>query len=93
MTKSRTSIIILLLIIILLIITNPNEDHFISWIIEQENASNQVEEILDEVVGRTMLQATTSRDSYLIFSVFSVQEADKEILYIGFLRKIFFRIS
>ncbi len=92
MSKSSRILIICLLVLIFLAVTNPSQENFIDWILEQENNSSELEALFDEVIGRTILRATTDRENYVVFSVFTVQEAGEEIKYIGFLRRIFFQL-
>ncbi|MFP4015774.1 MAG: hypothetical protein ACLFUI_01965 [Halanaerobiales bacterium] len=95
MRKNVNIIIIMLLVAILLILTNPTKDQFISWAVNQaeNNADSEVERIFGDVIGRPVLEISTSRNSYLLFSIFTIDKGDNQGVFLGFMRYIFVKVS
>ena len=94
MKRISSLLIIFLLLVILMILTNPSQDQFVNWALEQaeQNASSGLERIIGDVIGKPVLHLATSRENYLLFSTFTVQQGGENSVYIGLLRIIFFKI-
>lgn len=75
MKSSQFLILLVLIIIILMAVTNPGINDYVIWISDQssEEASSQLEEILTNLVGEPMVRRTTSRDNYVIFSIYETE--------------------
>ncbi|MFP4661582.1 MAG: hypothetical protein ACLFPF_05275 [Halanaerobiales bacterium] len=95
MRKTISIIIVVLLIAILLILTNPSKDQFINWAMAQaeNNANSEVERILGDVIGRSVLELSTSRNSYLLFSTFTIDKGDNQGVFLGIMRFVFIKLS
>lgn len=93
----KNLMVFLILIIVLatfLAITNPNQEEFISWGVEQLQADseNELEKILEGTLGEQVLRTKTSRTNYVIFSIFSVENAGESAKYLGIVNQ-FFRLG
>jgi hypothetical protein len=89
--------VFLILIIVLatfLAITNPNQEGFISWGVEQlqEDSETDLGKILEGVIGEQVLRVKTSRTNYVIFSIFSVENSGESAKYLGIVNQ-FFRLG
>ncbi|MGM0444952.1 MAG: hypothetical protein ACQEQH_00965 [Bacillota bacterium] len=90
----KNLMVFLILIIVLatfLAITNPNQEEFISWGVEQLQADSEteLEKILEGTIGEQVLRAKTSRTNYVIFSIFSVENAGESAKYLGIVNQFF----
>lgn len=94
MKRFSNILIIVLLLLVLMALTNPGQEQFVDWAIEEWEAESEteLERILGSTIGRPVLQAATNRDDYIFFSVFTVEQSDEDAVYLGLLRFIFFRI-
>lgn len=63
---------------VLMAVTNPGIDDYINWVTDQnrQDASNRFEELLASFVGEPMIRTATSRDNYVIFSIFQTDMPD-----------------
>lgn len=90
----KSFLIFLILIIVVftfLVVTNPTKEEFISWGIQKMQAESETnfEKILEGIVGEQVLEAKTTRKSYLIFSIYSVASGEESIKYIGIIKNFF----
>ena len=78
MKSSQFFILLILVIMILMAVTNPGMDDYVSWAANQstEEASNQFEELLTRFVGEPMIRRATSRNNYVIFSIYETNIPD-----------------
>ncbi|MDZ7672155.1 MAG: DUF4359 domain-containing protein [Halanaerobiales bacterium] len=93
----KNFMVFLILIIVLatfLAITNPNQEDFISWGVEQlqEDSETDLGKILEGVIGEQVLRVKTSRTNYVIFSIFSVENSGESAKYLGIVNQ-FFRLG
>ncbi|MFW6035001.1 MAG: hypothetical protein ACOCRZ_01965 [Halothermotrichaceae bacterium] len=88
-------IIILLILATVLQATNPTEEQFVDWAYSRskENADTELEKILGTVVGKPVLMMATTRDDYYVYSIFTVDKAEKEAKFVGIFNNIFFKIK
>ncbi|MFW6022409.1 MAG: hypothetical protein ACOCQW_02695 [Halanaerobiaceae bacterium] len=95
MKKTVNVLIVLLLVVILLVLTNPSEEDFLDWSMQQleQESQSELEELLEGVIGRPVLQMATEKQDYLLFSIFTINKGGNSAVYIGFLRYIFIRIA
>ncbi len=86
--------IIVLLLVILMVLTNPTENQFIDWAMKQaeNNADSKIERILGDVLGRPVLQLSTTTQDYLAFSVFTIDKGDNQGVFLGLFRYIFIQL-
>jgi hypothetical protein len=87
------SLVLILLLGIILAITNRSQDEYISWIDKgmRTNTSNVFEEVAVSF-GVMLSNYTTTREDYIIFSVFTTEVPGDTIKTIGIL-KLFFVIG
>ncbi len=78
MKSSQFFILLILIIMILMAVTNPGMDDYVSWVADQssEEASNQFEELLTRFVGEPMIRGASSRNNYVIFSIYETNIPD-----------------
>ncbi|MFW6029987.1 MAG: hypothetical protein ACOCRO_06995 [Halanaerobiales bacterium] len=92
MQRAKNLLIIILLLAILMIITNPDQEDFINWAIEQEETDTALERKLGDVIKRPLLTLATSREDYILFSIFTIQETGEKTVYLGIFQNGFIRI-
>lgn len=94
MSRKGNIIIIVLLVAILLVVTNPTEQQFIDWALKKadNNAESKIEELLGNVIGRPVLQLSTTRKDFLLFSIFTVDKGDNHGIFLGLLKYIFIEL-
>lgn len=87
--------IIVLLLLVLMVLTNPTENQFIDWAMKQaeNNADSKIERIFGDVLGRPILQLSTTRSDYLAFSIFTIDKGNNQGIFLGFLRYIFIQLK
>ena len=87
--------IIVLLLSILMVLTNPSERQFIDWAVKQaeKNTDTRIEKILGDFLGRPILQMSTIRKDYLLFSVFIIDKSEEQGIFIGLLKYIFIELK
>jgi len=90
----KNLMIFLILIIVaatFLTITNPSQEEFISWGVEQLQADSETEfgRILEGVIGEQVLRVKTTRTNYVIFSIYSVENAGESVKYLGIIGQFF----
>lgn len=87
--------IIVLLLLTVLVLANPDKDDFINWAIKEveENSESEIEEFLGGVLGRPLLSMSTSREDYLLFSLFRINKTNDQGIYLGLLKYIFIKIK
>jgi len=78
MKFSQFLILIILIIMIFMAVTNPGMDDYVDWVTDQsrEEASNRFEELVASFVGETMVRRVTSRDNYVLFSIYETDIPD-----------------
>lgn len=90
----KNLMIFLILIIVaatFLTITNPNQEEFINWGVQQLQADSETdfEKILEGVIGEQVLRVKTTRTNYVIFSIYSVENAGESVKYLGIIDQFF----
>ena len=90
----KNFLIFLILILVaatFLAITNPTKDEFISWGVQEMQAESEtdLEKIIEGVVGEQVLKVKSTRENYVIFSIFTVDSGEEDIRYIGILEQFF----
>lgn len=87
-------LILILVAATFLAITNPTKDEFISWGVEeiQSQSETELEKIIEGVVGREVLELKTSRTNYVVFSIYTVDNGQDSMRYLGIISQ-FFRLS
>jgi len=78
MKSSQFFILLILVIMILMAVTNPGMDDYVSWVADQssEDATSRFEELITSFVGEPMIRRATSRDNYVIFSIYETDIPD-----------------
>lgn len=78
MKISQFLILFVLVIMVLMAVTNPGLDDYVNWVTAQarENASNRFEELMASFVGEPMIRAATTRNNYVIFSIYETDIPD-----------------
>lgn len=84
-------LILIIVVATFLVVTNPTKEEFISWGIQeiQEESETNLEKILEGTVGEQILESRTTRKSYIIFSIYSVESGEENIKYMGIIKKFF----
>lgn len=88
----RKRFIIPVLILILLAATNPSEDEYAAFVINYKlgDYSNGI----TKAIGVHLLKSVTTTNDYFIGTIFTtVIDRDHPIVVIGFLKKLFIKIS
>ncbi len=95
MSRLVSIFIVVLLLVILMVLTNPTENQFIDWAVKQaeNNADSKIERILGDVLGRSVLQLSTTRRDFLAFSIFTIDKGNAQGVFLGFLRYIFIQLN
>ena len=94
-SKGRASKwIVLLLIAILFGVTNPSTDDFSNHWVEQvtDDSDNALTKGIVSTIGKGYIEASTKRDNYVIFSIFTVNDGLLSAKYIGFLNRFFIKM-
>src|SRR5690554_1973235 len=88
MRRLISIIIILLLLVVLLVMTNPDKENFIDWAVNKavESSDSEVENFFGDVLGKPLLNATSSRKDYKLFSIFKIDTFNEERVYLGLLK-------
>lgn len=78
MKSSQFLILLVLIIMILMAVTNPGLDDYAAWVGDQssEEATSQLEKLITNLVDEPMIRRTTSRDNYIIFSIYETEIPD-----------------
>ena len=78
MKSSQFFILLILVIMILMAVTNPGLDDYVNWVADQssEDATNQFEELLTRFVGEPMIRRATSRNNYVVLSIYETNIPD-----------------
>lgn len=86
--------IVLLLIAILFGVTNPSTDDFSNDWVEQvtDDSDNALTKGIVSTIGKGYIEASTKRDNYVIFSIFTVNDGLLSAKYIGFLNRFFIKL-
>lgn len=75
-----------------MVITNPGKEDFVDWAMTQEGSDTALERVLGDVIRGPILSLATSKEDYIIFSIFTVQEDGEKTVYLGAFQNIFIRI-
>lgn len=84
--------IILLLVTILLAVTNPTKEDFSDYIVKEITGDSDgiIIKGIANSLGKTVIEAASKRDDYVLFSIFSVNGGESSSgKYLGFLNSVF----
>jgi hypothetical protein len=79
------ALILFTLLLIILSITNPSKGDYISWLKEKaiSRSDNYLEQGMIEVLGASVIDASTETSNFIVFSVFETNIGNNTIIAIG----------
>lgn len=87
-------ILVVVLIIAIMYLANPTTDDFASWIRgEIMKEAQGFELIIGARLTESLIKLATTRDDYLICSVYTLSIPGEQTRFIGFFKRLFFRLG